>query len=107
MASKDERRRAKRYEVNLHAEIVVDVFHVQGVTQDLNNDGALIEVKGKVPPPEVIGEPGTLFLEDGATVLEIPCEIRHITDFFIGLHIVHDDLKTAVKLRELIQKYSK
>jgi len=107
MASKDERRRAKRYEVNLHAEIVVDIFHVQGTTQDLNNEGALIEVTGKVPPPEVIGEVGTLFLEDGKTVLEIPCEIRHITEFFIGLRILHADLKTAVKLRELIQKYSR
>lgn len=103
--NKDNRRRATRYEINIHAEIIVDIFHVQGITQDLNNEGALIELKGKVPPPDVIGEPARLFLEDGNNILEFACEIRHITDFFLGLHIYHEDLKTAVKLRELIQKY--
>jgi PilZ domain-containing protein len=81
-SDRSDRRRERRYEVELHGELRFDnaAFAVQ--IADMSGSGALVFLEG--PPPA--GSQAELWIEDFGT---LPVEIMHAGEHFCGVGIIN------------------
>lgn len=102
-------RRNKRHAVRVPAEVHSENLFFTGFLQDISAGGGLLEIRAGSPLkglPSLVGTQSKLIIDDGKDLLEFPCEIRHLTECFMGIQFSHLAFEDMMRIKNIVASHS-